>query len=135
MEHPGPQSREHVEGCNPTVTLHTYDKSMTPNPILTALALRYKGNALAVNIISVRIIIVNINADKLLTQMEKAVLEELANGFCPKMITTNKSVEVCTVRTHIHHLHEKTHTHDLPELFSHAWKNKWFDVDGYKREK
>lgn len=66
--------------------------------------------------------------------MEIEVLEELANGFRPKKIAANKYVAECTIRTHIKHLHEKTNTHDIQELLSHGWKNKWFDVVGYRRE-
>ena len=107
---------------------------MTVISILSPLALRYKGKAVPVENLSVRIILVNTKAEEYLTPMEKEVLEELANGFCPKIIAANNFVELCTIRTHINHLHEKTHAHDLPALLNHRWHNQWFEVRGFKRE-
>lgn len=51
-----------------------------------------------------------------LTPAEREVLRLLATGLSVTTVATETGRTVHTARTHVKHLHQKTHTHDIAAL-------------------
>ena len=58
----------------------------------------------------------------LLTDRERQILEWLAKGLSYKMVATECSISIDTVRTHIKRIYEKLHVHSVTEAVAIYWK-------------
>ena len=59
-----------------------------------------------------------------LTERERQVLDRVIAGDNVKRIGASLTIAPATAQTHIKHIHEKTRTHSLAELFAWAIANR-----------
>ena len=57
-----------------------------------------------------------------LTDREKAVLVRMANGMSNQEIAQDMGVEICTVKTHAHHLFDKLEVRNRTQALIKAWQ-------------
>ncbi|HWR07235.1 LuxR C-terminal-related transcriptional regulator [Sporomusa sp.] len=63
-----------------------------------------------------------------LTDREKAVLVRMANGLSNREIAKDMGIEVCTVKTHAHHLFDKLAVRNRAEAVVKAWEYRVNDM-------